>query len=320
MELYNNKLDQYLQNMLKFGDMKHKIYEHIINELHDDNLFVIENDLGNPYVGIYVYNLHENLKEFEIIVNAAIENNNFDSATIDIIQNQKQEAESLVKLRLKHYQKLGKQKAKEIIKANKQFERYFISLYSTLNNISENESNESLQSKVDEINKALHDEKHNYTVSEFAENHIERLKELKHTLETGIQNSFEVKRVEPGAAQSNEDENRESNKYKIGMLIAQGDINKYVEFTEDGNIKGAKQGFSFPKITKEISEKLCIKVDRLYLTAAINDYSNEKSNGDKNVFNDLEIMQLIINDCEEKGTKVHPYFLKRFEDLKVKTI
>lgn len=204
MELYKNKLDQYLQNMLQFENLKHNIYEYIINELHDDNLFVIENDLGNPYTGIYVYNLHENLKEFEIIVNTAIENNNFDSTTIDIIQNQKQEAESLVKSRLKHYQKKGKQKAKEIIKANKQFERYFISLYSTLNNISENESNESLQSKVDEINKALHDEKHNYTVSEFAENHIERLKELKQTFETRIQNSFVVESIEPRAAQIKE--------------------------------------------------------------------------------------------------------------------
>jgi len=294
MEKLKNKLNQYLQNMLQFEKMKHKIYEHIINELHEDNLFILENDLG-VFAGVYLFNLHENLKEFESIVNKDIEVNNFDSATIELIKNQKQEAESLIKSRLEYYQEVGRQKAEFDIDLNKQFERYFNSLYSTLNSIAENESNESLQSKADEITKALHDAKYNYSISEFSENHIERLKELRQTFETRIQNRFAIESVEPREAQSKADKIRKEQYLCFGGLMAQD----LITIGSYNSILYQNNEYSSRELGKKIDTPHQYINDTLF-------------GGSKSIYTKVRYKK-IVNYCKEKNIEISPIFKQNYK-------
>ncbi|SFD72848.1 hypothetical protein SAMN04489722_11914 [Algibacter lectus] len=180
-----NAYNNYIRLIDRAGLVKHKVYDHIINELSD--LDFLELQLGK-YKPIFIKAIKDNLPKFESIVNTEIEDNNYDKIKVDAILNQKQKAESLVNSIVE----FSVDNANIFQKTNEEFESYFKSLYNNISNQYKGKNREFLQRKMDEITKALHDAKHNYTVSEFAENHILDLEDLRGEIETEIQNSFKV--------------------------------------------------------------------------------------------------------------------------------
>ena len=180
--------DNYIKLIDRAEFLKHKVYDHIITELSDLNFLTIQ--LGK-YQAPFIKAIKDNLPKFESIVNTEIEVNNYDEIEVDAILTQKQKAESLVNSILE----FSKDNANIFQKTNEEFESYFKSLYDKTNNDYKGKNREFLQKKADEITKALHDAKHNYTISEFAENYIFDLEYLRTEIDTEIQNSFVVKKV-----------------------------------------------------------------------------------------------------------------------------
>ncbi|MBQ0770060.1 MAG: hypothetical protein KBT58_12270 [Bizionia sp.] len=188
--------DNYIKLIDRAGFLKHKVYDHIITELSD--LDFLEIQLGK-YKAPYIKAINDNLPHFESIVNTDIEVNNYDKIEVDAILTQKQKAENLVNSILE----FSKDNANIFQKTNEEFESYFKSLYDKTNNDYKGKNREFLQKKADEITKALHDAKHNYTISEFAENYIFDLEYLRTEIETEIKNSFVVKKVANTKSSSN---------------------------------------------------------------------------------------------------------------------
>lgn len=104
---------------------------------------------------------------------------------------------------------------------------------------------------------------------------------------------------------------RTTQKYKVGLLIAKGKLNKYW----DDNKNGKSNNFTY----NDILSGLDVSFD-VVIKATMSDYKIPNANANKNVFNDIEVMSFIIDDCYKDGVQVDPYFLIRYEDLKAKTI
>lgn len=94
--------------------------------------------------------------------------------------------------------------------------------------------------------------------------------------------------------------------FKVGLLFAIGKMNKY--FTVNGkNETVMNNGFTAPKIAKELENDSFNK----YILASINNYTTDKENGNKNIFNSLDMMTKIISHCEAKNIIVDAYFKSR---------
>ena len=110
---------------------------------------------------------------------------------------------------------------------------------------------------------------------------------------------------QPKAVKPNEKYKNE-NLFKVGELFATGEMNKY--FTLNGKNKTVmKEGYSAPKIAKELGNPSFEK----NILASINNYTPDKENGNKNIFNNLDMMTKIIADCKAKNKPVEPYFMAR---------
>jgi hypothetical protein len=95
------------------------------------------------------------------------------------------------------------------------------------------------------------------------------------------------------------------NLFKVGLLFAKGTMNKY--FTV--NIKNAtvmNRQYTAPKIAKELGNDSYNK----YILASINNYT-DRENGNKNIFNSLDMMTKIISHCETENIPVDTYFKSR---------
>ena len=96
------------------------------------------------------------------------------------------------------------------------------------------------------------------------------------------------------------------NLFKVGLLFATGKMNKY--FTVNSKDKTVmNEGYSAPKIANELKNKSFEK----WILATINNYPTENVNGNKNVFNSLDMMTKIIDHCKAKKTEIDPYFTSR---------
>ena len=112
---------------------------------------------------------------------------------------------------------------------------------------------------------------------------------------------------------STENENvkyKEQNLFKIGLLFAQGRLNKYFELNKNDEII-IKQGYTAPKITDCILAEFNIKINHKYISATFNNYSKDNPNGNKNIFNSSDMMNKIISHCKENKIDVDAYFLNR---------
>ncbi len=94
--------------------------------------------------------------------------------------------------------------------------------------------------------------------------------------------------------------------FKVGMLFAKGKLNKY--FTVNSkNITVMNSEYTAPKIAKELGNESYKK----WILASINNYTPDKENGNKNIFNSFDMMTKIISHCEAENIPVDTYFKSR---------
>lgn len=96
------------------------------------------------------------------------------------------------------------------------------------------------------------------------------------------------------------------NLFKVGLLFATGEMNKYFKIKGNNQIV-MNNGLSPLKIAKELGNPSFEKI----ILASKNNYRTDNANGNKNIFNNLDMMTKIISDCEAKNIPVEPYFISR---------
>jgi len=101
--------------------------------------------------------------------------------------------------------------------------------------------------------------------------------------------------------------------FKVGLLFAKGEMNKYFTVNSEGATV-MNNNFTAPKIAKELGNDNYNK----YILASINNYTN-KENGNKNIFNSPDMMTKIISHCKAENIPVDSYFLSRYLPNKTKT-
>jgi hypothetical protein len=106
---------------------------------------------------------------------------------------------------------------------------------------------------------------------------------------------------------SNPDEAyKNQNLFKVGLLFAKGEMNKYFKVNSK-NKTVMNYEFSAPKIAKELGNNSYNK----YILSSINNYTTDKENGNKNIFNSFDMMTKIISHCEVNNIPVDAYFKSR---------
>ncbi|WKL43800.1 hypothetical protein [Flavobacterium sp. ZE23DGlu08] len=105
---------------------------------------------------------------------------------------------------------------------------------------------------------------------------------------------------------SNYEVYKTQNLFKVGLLFAKGELNKY--FTVNAKKTTVmNEGYSAPKIANELGNVSFNK----WVLATINNYPTDNVNGNKNVFNSLEMMTKIIDHCKANNLAIDPYFINR---------
>ncbi len=94
--------------------------------------------------------------------------------------------------------------------------------------------------------------------------------------------------------------------FKIGLLFATGEMDKYFTVNAKNETLINKE-YSAPKIAKELKNDSYNK----YILATINNYTKDNPNGNKNIFNSIEMMTNIIDHCNKENLNVTPYFKSR---------
>ncbi|EKT4501001.1 hypothetical protein AAIP31_000644 [Flavobacterium psychrophilum] len=96
------------------------------------------------------------------------------------------------------------------------------------------------------------------------------------------------------------------NLFKVGLLFATGKMNKYFTI-KNNNEMDSKNGLVSLKIAKELGNPSFEK----WILASKNNYPPKNPNGNKNIFNNLDMMTKIIEHCETNNIPVEPYFTSR---------
>jgi hypothetical protein len=91
--------------------------------------------------------------------------------------------------------------------------------------------------------------------------------------------------------------------FKVGLLFAKGDLNKYY----NKNKKGFKGGFSALKVAEELGNETYEK----NILATVNNYPKDNSNAAKNIYNSKDKMDKIIKHCNDYNIVIDEYFLTR---------
>lgn len=95
------------------------------------------------------------------------------------------------------------------------------------------------------------------------------------------------------------------NLFKVGLLFASGEMNKYCTINTLNEIV-LNDGLSPLKIATELDNKSFEK----YILASKNNYKTGE-NKSKNIFNNLAMMNNIINHCKTNKLDIDPYFESR---------
>lgn len=95
---------------------------------------------------------------------------------------------------------------------------------------------------------------------------------------------------------------KNQNLFKVGLLFAKGEMNKYYTINNLNQIV-LNNGLSPSKIANEFGNPSFEK----WILASKNNYKNSG----KNIFNNLDMMTKIISDCKTKKIPVEPYFISR---------
>lgn len=94
------------------------------------------------------------------------------------------------------------------------------------------------------------------------------------------------------------------NLFNVGLLFAKGELNKYFTINNKNEIV-TNSGYSAPRIAKELKNDSYNK----WILASLNNYKG--TNGNKNIFNSLDMMTKIISHCEAENIPVDAYFKSR---------
>ncbi|EMY3559595.1 hypothetical protein AAIP53_002189 [Flavobacterium psychrophilum] len=96
------------------------------------------------------------------------------------------------------------------------------------------------------------------------------------------------------------------NLFKVGLFFATGEMNKYFTI-KNNNEMDSKNGLVSLKIANELGNPSFEK----WILASKNNYPPKNPNGNKNIFNNLDMMTKIIEHCETNNIPVDPYFKNR---------
>ena len=113
-----------------------------------------------------------------------------------------------------------------------------------------------------------------------------------------------LNKIQPEAVKPDE-KYKTQNLFKVGLLFATGKMNKYFTINNLNEIV-LNNGLSPLKIAKELGNPSFEK----NILASKNNYKTGE-NKNKNIFNNLDMMNKIISDCEAKNIPVEPYFISR---------
>lgn len=94
--------------------------------------------------------------------------------------------------------------------------------------------------------------------------------------------------------------------FKIGILLASGKMNKYYTINSKGK-SNINSSYSAPIIAEELGDKKYHKD----ILATLNDYPEDNSNANKNIYNSRDKMLKIKSHLEEQGIALIPYFTER---------
>lgn len=99
---------------------------------------------------------------------------------------------------------------------------------------------------------------------------------------------------------------KEQNLFKVGLLFAKGEMNKYFTINSK-NETIMNSEFTAPKIARDLGNENYNK----WILASINNYTTDKENGNKNIFNSIDMMSKIISHCEAENIPIDTYFKSR---------
>jgi hypothetical protein len=106
--------------------------------------------------------------------------------------------------------------------------------------------------------------------------------------------------------QQPEEKFKTQNLFKVGLLFATGKMNKY--FTVNKNYEIVLNDRLSPfKIAKELGNPSFEK----WILASKNNYPSDNKNGNKNIFNNLDMMNKIIAHCKAEKIEIDTYFISR---------
>lgn len=143
----------------------------------------------------------------------------------------------------------------------------------------------------------------------YSKNEVVIFKEKHRALKRKLDSCLTIKSNEQ-LQQSNQEKPDEvyktQNLFKVGLLFAKGELYKYFTVNASGETV-MKNEFSAPKIANDLGNESYNK----WILASINNYPPDNPNGNKNIFNSLDMMNKIISHCEAEKTPVDPYFKER---------
>lgn len=142
--------------------------------------------------------------------------------------------------------------------------------------------------------------------------HIEPQKMFLESKRKSIKEQLKIDRLKSKQNQPQQNESIKTNEvyknqylFRVGLFFAKGIMNKY--FTVNSkNATVMNSQYTAPKIAKELGNDSYNK----YILASINNYT-DKENGNKNIFNSLDMMTKIISHCETENIPVDAYFKSR---------
>lgn len=98
--------------------------------------------------------------------------------------------------------------------------------------------------------------------------------------------------------------------FKVGLCFAEGKMEKYL-------LNGVMNpNWSARKIAEELNLPECQK----YFLGTLNNYDSTKSNSSKNIFNNLNNIEKIIEYCNDNKISISESFRNRYNELKEKSI
>lgn len=102
------------------------------------------------------------------------------------------------------------------------------------------------------------------------------------------------------------------NLFKVGLLFATGKMSKYFAVNNKHETV-INDGYSAPKIAKELGNDAYDK----WILATLNNYSTDNVNGNKNIFNNFDMMTKIIDHCNVEKLTIDTYFKSRLPINKI---